>query len=68
MHESPVLEILLIQPAFADHGRSFDDALSEMVVIPEDLLILDVKVVLGADEGSIVGGRLAGGVLGDAGD
>lgn len=63
-----MLEILLIQPAFADHGRSFDDALSEMVVIPEDLLILDVKVVLGADEGSIVGGRLAGGVLGDAGD
>ena len=45
-----MLAIILVQSALADHWRSFDYSFSQVVVVPEDLLVAHGHGVFGADE------------------
>ena len=60
-----VFAIVLVEALFGDDGGSLDDALAEVVVFPEYLLVLDGEGVLAAAEGvEIAGGGGAGGGVG----
>lgn len=48
--------VVLIQLAFADHGRRLDDALAQMVIFPQDLLFSEGGCgVLGSADSTLAG-------------